>query len=154
MEKTRKSCDFCDIDINECSQKDLLQENAHEIIALADVTIQKFTESLESNDYCAMQLIAQECKGISDYILKMKLQKNNCCAEIMLTIVQLVFTRMHMYNDAVKVLQTIIECEEIDKTIRGRALDVILGPEPEFRRSIKNEYNRYTNMLNAFRNTI
>lgn len=126
--------------------------NEQDLVILADTLFKLFKGNFENGNYSVMEEVSNYCKAVVENCISRKLYTKLYCGEIIIDIACFVFEQMHMYEDKVWCLKTIIHSNEVDKTLKIRALDEIMCPEPEVQSLISNEVEEFSMMLQQLTN--
>ncbi|MBQ1947307.1 MAG: hypothetical protein II359_01695 [Clostridia bacterium] len=123
-----------------------------ELVTLADSLFKLFKGNFENSNYSVMEEVSNYCKAVVESCVNRKLYTDVYCGETIIDIACFVFEQMYMYKDKVLCLKAIIHSNGVDKTLKIRALEEILCPEPEVQSLISNEVEEFSLMLQQLTN--
>lgn len=133
--------------LNEISNCDFSLMNEDALIILADSLFKLFKGNFESDNYPEIDEISHYCKCVIDSCIDRKLYCKEYCGETIMDIACFVFEQMCMYEEKVLCLKEIIYSHDVDESLKIRALEEIMSPEPEVQFLINEEIGVFSAML-------
>ena len=118
-----------------------------ELIIAANDLFKLFKQGFEKNCYEDMTEISECCKKVVEICIARNSYIEQHSAETLIDIACFVFEQMYLYREKAEVLKAIGTNYKINKSLRVRALEELLSPEPEMQQYISTDIKRFSDML-------
>lgn len=121
--------------------------NDAELVIVANDLFKLFKSRFEENSYEDMTVISECCKKIVENSIARNSYIEQHLAETLIDIACFVFEQMCLYREKSEVLKVIGTNCKVNKSLRIRALEELLSPEPEMQQYISVDIKKFSDML-------